>query len=155
MSDEIVIGLTVDSSQANAEIANVKDKIDATVEDWQIKRSDIMKGLSIMGQSLMIVSRFARMTGNRILGAIVSIFQTLIMTVIQTISTLIAVQTAEEASGVLLPIAAILSGFILGLQIGTLPSLIQAQGQIITKQKVLEGRLSEFEALGFRTPPGG
>ncbi len=147
-SDEVAILLTLDDSQAEAEVADLQGKIDRQQQEWaQFRRqtiremNEIARGMAITVSSIRLVARVAGITIDPIMNALMTL-------VSSAVSLMIATATAMAASsfGILTGAALILSAAAFGLQAAKTAELIATSEMLKEMLSGVETRLSNLEA---------
>ena len=110
MSEDVIMGLEVDTSQAEASIAATKAKSDAAVKEWRIRRIEITQGireaLTLVSTAYSTFTQFMQVIG----GSIDPFYSALIGMVISSVSMMLSMSTALAATGVGIPAAAVIAG---------------------------------------------
>ncbi len=153
MTEEVRVDLTLNTSQADAEIEAVQGRVDAVVAGWKAARAEVMRGLGVINQLIVIAIRVAKMTGDVVGQSMLRILQSLMTVITSTVSVMIALSATYITSGILAPVGLVLAAFALGLSIGETAGVIAAQAQVLARMEHVNSRLSALE--GFRAQMGG
>lgn len=159
MSNNVTLGVSVDTSQAQVELSTLMKQVDAATIQAREARRKILREISMATAAVSSMLSSFSMAMSLIGGQVDAFYGALIGMTLSTISMIISIATGLAATGVGIPAAAILMSVALFLNVATLTKLINEKlhNEGIWHDILVSANIAsrDFAKTGPRTPTGG
>lgn len=142
--DKVIIELEVDSSQVNAEIADIEKKTDAVVKKWAQDHKQIMSSMRSVGRLITSgINAYRKVL--RAMNITLDPAQEAILTLIVTsVSSMYQIALAFSSSGVGVVAGAIMAAAATGLNIGATARVLQDMN---TSREAMDDAIAAIEGI--------
>ena len=156
MSDKIVsVSLQVETTQTEASITATKEKSDAAVKEWRLRRMEIVQGvreaMTLISTSYSTFTQFMQVIGAQI----DPFYSALIGLALSTVSMMLSMSAALAATGVGIPAAVIIGGIAITLNAMLIAKLLYEKAVSIEAFNLEKWSIGASQQSGMGTHGGG
>jgi len=127
VSNEVTIGINVDTTQANAQIMAVSGRVKEVVNEWFYARQTIIREIQTTVSQVSQAISLARQTISIVGETLDPFFSSLLTMVMSSVSTLLSIAAAMAATGVGIPASVAIGIIALGLNAVQTAKILKAQ----------------------------
>ena len=155
VSDRVDFIVAVDTSQAEASIEATKAKADAAVEEWRIRRLEIVQGvreaMTLISTSYATFVQFMQVIGAQI----DPFYSALISLALSTVSMMLSISAAMAATVVGIPASVIIGGIAVTLNALLIAKLLYEKALSIEAFNMDKWAIGAAQQSGMGTFGGG